>query len=190
LFQIFAAVLCDLLWFKRNKVFHGGSILDISKLAKSIKKNALAHFAAWKSPLELESASWIPPSKGTFKVNFDTAIMEHFSAQAAICSGHSGRLIKASSKISPLCDMNYGEALATHLALSLATSLQLKNFTLEGNSQIVISALNFPAITFDWHIEHVIASSLSLFPATPSWEARKLTEMQTSMPIMWYIGPH
>jgi hypothetical protein len=111
LFQIFATILCGLMWFKRNKVFHGGSIPDISKLAESIKKNALAHFTAWKSPFELESASWIPPSKGAFKVNFDTTIKEHFSAQAAVCRDHSGRIIKASSQISPSCDLNYGEAL-------------------------------------------------------------------------------
>jgi hypothetical protein len=101
---------------------------------------------------------------------------EHFSAQATVCRDHSGIIIKASSKISPPCDLNYGEALAAHLTLSLATSLQLKNFTLEGDSQIVISTLNFPAITFDCHIEHVIASSLSLFPTSPSWEARKINK--------------
>jgi hypothetical protein len=36
LFQIFAVVLCDLLWFSRNKAVHEGLILDISILAKSI----------------------------------------------------------------------------------------------------------------------------------------------------------
>jgi hypothetical protein len=162
------------MWFNRNKVFHGSFIPDISKLAESIKKNALAHFTAWKSPFELESASWIPPSKGAFKVNFDTTIKEHFSDQATVCKDHSWRIIKANSQTCPPCDPNYGEDLATHLALSLATSLQLKNFTLKGDSQIVIPALNFLAITFDWHIERVIASFLSLFPASPCWETRKI----------------
>jgi hypothetical protein len=37
LFQIFAAVLCDLLWFSRNKAIHEGVILDINALAKSIR---------------------------------------------------------------------------------------------------------------------------------------------------------
>jgi hypothetical protein len=123
LFQIFAVVFCDFLWFNRNKVFRKGPIPNISKLAKSIKKNVLAHFTAWKPLLELESASWITPSKGAFKVNFDIAIREHFSAQAAVCKDHSRRIIKASSQINPLCDPNYGEALTTHLARSLATSL-------------------------------------------------------------------
>ena len=53
LFQIFVVVLCDLLWFNRNKVFHGGSIPNITKLAESINKNALAHLLL-RSPL----ASW------------------------------------------------------------------------------------------------------------------------------------
>jgi hypothetical protein len=38
MFQIFAALLCDLLWFSRNKAFHEGVIPDIDVLAKSIKK--------------------------------------------------------------------------------------------------------------------------------------------------------
>jgi hypothetical protein len=174
LFQIFSTILCDLLWFNRNKVFHGGSIPNITKLAESIKKNASAHFAAWKSPHELESASWVPPSKCAFKVNFDTAIREHFSAQVVVCWDHSGRILKASSQISPSCDLNYGEALVAQLTLSLAATLQLKNFTLESDSQIVIFALNFHAITFDWHIKHVIANSLSMFLASTFWEARKV----------------
>jgi hypothetical protein len=91
-----------------------------------------------------------------------------------VCRDHSGRILKASSQISPSCDLNYGEALVAQLTLSLAATLQLKNFTLESDSQIVIFALNFHAITFDWHIKHVIANSLSMFLASTFWEARKV----------------
>jgi ribonuclease HI len=45
------------------------------------------------------------------------------------------------SHISPHCSANYGEALATRLAISLATSLKLENFKLEGDSQVVILSL-------------------------------------------------
>jgi hypothetical protein len=46
LFQIFVVVLCDLLWFARNKAVHEGSIPDISSLASLIRKTTLAHAAA------------------------------------------------------------------------------------------------------------------------------------------------
>ena len=50
LFQIFAAVLCDLIWFARNKAAHEGTIPDISSLVSSIRKTFLDHATAWNSP--------------------------------------------------------------------------------------------------------------------------------------------
>jgi hypothetical protein len=50
LFQIFAPVLCDLLWFSRNKAYHEGVISDINSLANSIRKTTLQHATAWHSP--------------------------------------------------------------------------------------------------------------------------------------------
>jgi hypothetical protein len=56
LFQIFAFMLCDLLWFARNKAVHKGVIPDINVLAKSIRRTTIDHAAAWKfsSPLTKE----------------------------------------------------------------------------------------------------------------------------------------
>jgi hypothetical protein len=42
-----------------------------------------------------------------------------------------------------------GEALAARLAMSLSSSLNIKRFILEGNSQIVILALQQPHIAQD-----------------------------------------
>jgi hypothetical protein len=53
LFQIFASVLCDLLWFAKNKAVREGSIPDISTLASSIRKTTLDHAAAWQSTSSL-----------------------------------------------------------------------------------------------------------------------------------------
>jgi hypothetical protein len=80
LFQIFAMVLCDLLWFSRNKAVHEGIIPNILQLADTIKKTALAHSAAWKSPPVPLTESWTPLAIGSFKINFDTAIRDNFSA--------------------------------------------------------------------------------------------------------------
>jgi ribonuclease HI len=77
-------------------------------------------------------------------VNFDTAIRDNFSAQAAVCRNSKGNIIKAISQINPPCDPNYGEALAAQLAASLAASMKLKNFIIEGDSQVVITALQNP----------------------------------------------
>jgi hypothetical protein len=48
------------------------------------------------------------------------------------------------SQISSPCLPNYGEALAARLAISLATSLNLEKFIIEGVSQVVILSLQHP----------------------------------------------
>jgi hypothetical protein len=93
LFQIFASVLCDLLWFHRNKVVHEGSSPNVLALSASIKKVSLEHLiSTWKVKLFVPTEKWFPPDSASFKVNFDTAIRENFSAQSAICRDHNGNL--------------------------------------------------------------------------------------------------
>jgi hypothetical protein len=134
----------------------------------------LAHAAAWQSTSSLVKEFWSPPSAGSFKINFDTAIRENLSVQVAICRDSTGKIVKAISQINPPCDPNFGEALAARLAASLAASLHQKNFSLEGDSTVVISALNNPSISLDWHIEFVIANALAMIPASSLWLATKI----------------
>ena len=170
LFQIFAAVLCDLLWFFRNKAIHDGVIPDINVLAKSSRKTSLDHAAAWKTTFALTQELWSPSPAGSFKVNFDTAIRKQFSVQAAVYRDSKGHIIKALSQISPPCDANYGEALAAQLAVSL----DLKTFSLEGDSSVIIAALKTPALSQDWHVNLVIATTLDSLLASSSQEVRKV----------------
>jgi hypothetical protein len=60
------------------------------------------------------------------------------------------------------------------MAASLAVSLNLSNFVIEGDSLIVISALQFPAITSDWQIEKLTLDTLALLPPSSKWEAKKI----------------
>jgi hypothetical protein len=153
---------------------HEGIIPNILQLANTIKKTALAHSATWKpTPMPI-TESWTPPAIGSFKINFDTAIRDNFSAQAAVCRDHSSSIISACSQISPSCDPIYGEALAALLAATLAASLKLNFFSIEGDSLIVISALQAPTPVHNWQIERVIADSINIIPASCSWEAMKI----------------
>ena len=104
-------MLCDLLWFSRNKAIHKGVIPNINVLAKSIRSTSLEHAATWKSPSPMALEFWSPPPVGSFKVNFDTAIQKQFSVQATVCRDSKGHIIKTLSRINPPCDANYGEAL-------------------------------------------------------------------------------
>lgn len=53
---------------------------------------------------------------GTLKVNFDTGIMDSFSAQAAVGRNFEGCILKAVSLISPPSDPSTSEALACSLS--------------------------------------------------------------------------
>jgi hypothetical protein len=173
-FQVFATVTCDMLWFHRNKAFHDGTSFDACTVAKLITKKYYQHCDAWSHKLAPIPEKWIRPPLNWFKINFDTAIRDSFSSQAAICRNHSGQLIKIASQIQSKCSPNKGEALAAQLAVSLAASLHLNRFILEGDSQVVILTLQCPTIVQDWRITDIIKSTLDSIPPDSSWSARKV----------------
>jgi hypothetical protein len=46
-FQIFAAMVCDLSWYHRNKAFHNEQSIDALLLSKKFNSVTLDHFTAW-----------------------------------------------------------------------------------------------------------------------------------------------
>jgi hypothetical protein len=72
------------------------------------------------------------------------------------------------SQISSPCLPNYGEALAACLAISFATSLNLKKFIIESNSQVVILSLQHPKNPPDWRISSVIYDIIDSLPISIS----------------------
>jgi hypothetical protein len=98
----------------------------------------------------------------------DTAIREQFFVQAAVCRDSQGHILKALSQINLPCEANFGKVLVAQLVASLAVSLDLKTFSLEGDSSVVIAALKTPALSQDWHINSVIAATLASLPASSS----------------------
>jgi hypothetical protein len=122
--------LYELLWFAKNKAVQEGSIPNVSSLASSIRRTSLNHASVWLSSSPLVKEFWPPPSTGSYKINFDTAICELFSMQAAICRDSKGKIVKAISQTNPPCDPNFGEALAAWLAASLIAYLKLKKNSL------------------------------------------------------------
>jgi hypothetical protein len=173
-FHIFASVACDILWFYRNKAFHDGVTFEARKVSTHINKIAFEHFQAWNSVSDAPMDKCIPPAPNWIKINFDTAIQDDFSAQAIVCHTSDGTIIHMASLISPSCSPNMGEAFATQLAISVARSLSLDRFILEGDSLVVIQALNTPFSDQDWRISPVIMSYLHNIPFDSLWEARKI----------------
>jgi hypothetical protein len=77
----------------------------------------------------------------------------------------------------------FGEALAA----SLAVSLKLKNFIMEGNSLVVVMALQHPSIMQNWKIADRINDYISIIHLPLLGRHERLIEVQTSAPTMWLI---
>jgi hypothetical protein len=171
LFQIFAAVACDQIWFARNKALHENLIPNALDISSCINKIALNHHLAWNTKLVPHLAVWSPPITHFYKINYDTAIRQSFSAQAAVCRDSTGSIVQCSSIISPPCSALLGEATAALLAARLALSLNMSSVILEGDSLTVTLALNLLNITQDWRIAFMVSCIITTFPITTSWSA-------------------
>jgi hypothetical protein len=112
----------------------------------------LEHFYAWNYALVCSPEFWKKPCSPFIKINYDTAIQDSFSAQAAVNRNSSVTITHSNSLISPPCAALYGEALAALLAVQLALFLHATSFILEGDSFTVTLTLQHPEIMQDWHI--------------------------------------
>ena len=173
-FQFFSSVACDILCFYRNKALHEGLTFDARSVSLHINKISFEHFQAWHSSSQVLLEKWTPSPLNWVKINFDTAIRDSFSAQAVVCRDSRGQVLHLSSQISLPCSPNVGEAWPAQLACFIASSLSYDMFILEGDSEVVVHALNNPNSVRDWRISSVILNSLDSIPFTSVWEVRKI----------------
>jgi hypothetical protein len=164
-FQIFAVVACDILWSYRNKAFHDGASFDAQSMSVHINKISIEHFQAWHSSSQILEEKWTPPPLNWVKINFDTAIRDSFSAQAEVCRNDKGHIIHATSQISQSCSLIEGEVMADQLVISLANSLHINRFILEGDYELVVQTLQNPNYVQDWRISSTISDSLDYIPS-------------------------
>jgi hypothetical protein len=133
-------VAYDILRFYINKAFYDRASFDARFVMMHINKISLEHFQAWHSSSQTLEEKWTPPPPNLVEINFDTAIRDSFSAQAAVCLNDKGHIIHATSQISQSCTPNEGEAMAAQLAISLANSLHMDCFIIEGDYELVVHA--------------------------------------------------
>jgi hypothetical protein len=107
---------------------------------------------------------WSAPNEGYYKVNFDFASSEFFFVQVAICRNSHGTIVKSLYQFTPPSDDVYAEAQAALLAVSLANSLKLDRFVLEGISSFIISYLQQQSIGLDKPLVSLISRVFSLIP--------------------------
>ena len=82
------------------------------------------------------------------------------------------------SQFRPPCSSTYGAALSAHLAALLASSMKLHKFILEGVSHVITAALKAPAPIKNAQIDHVIQETITSFPPSSLWEAKKISRSE------------
>jgi hypothetical protein len=164
-----------MLWFSRNQAVHKRVIPEVLKLADNVRRVSFEHLAAWSQKQHPRKANWTKPPQDWCKVSFNAIIRNSFSIQAAVCRNNRGEIRQILTQIRPPCSQVNGEALAAKLATELASSMQLNQFVLEGESATVIAALHNVIPSLDSTFDHVIKDILLSFSDTSLWEARKIS---------------
>uniref|UniRef100_A0A2N9HT90 CCHC-type domain-containing protein n=1 Tax=Fagus sylvatica TaxID=28930 RepID=A0A2N9HT90_FAGSY len=136
-FTLLACVICDQVWFHRNKMLKSGlstppsnSPLPISPpsptpiLAHAIQKTFHFHHQAWDYSTQQTTIPthkpWSPPPPGWHKINFDAAVRPNNVYLAAICRNHMGTITHAWIKVEVHGDSLWAEAKASLFAVSCA----------------------------------------------------------------------
>jgi hypothetical protein len=92
-FQIYTALVLDVIWFSRNKLIHEAIQPDVPKIMQQLKITHNYHILAWQA--STLSSFWSPPQQGCVKGNFDVVVRGNFVVAAAVLSDHSGEIIYA-----------------------------------------------------------------------------------------------
>lgn len=74
LFQIFAVVACNHIWFLRNKAHHKDLVPNAFAIYAHINKLVMEHSMAWKTSLSRSPKVWLRLNSPFIKINYDTAI--------------------------------------------------------------------------------------------------------------------
>jgi hypothetical protein len=172
-FTLLASVICDQVWFHRNKMLksiHPSPASTTSQtitptsppphLAHEILKTFLFHQQAWEFSSQHTTIPthkpWSPPPPGWHKINFDAAVRPNQVYLAAICRNHMGRITHAWLSADSHGDSLWAEAKAALFAVSSALASGLDSIIFEGDSLQVISSLQNSATSPHWSISNII----------------------------------
>jgi hypothetical protein len=163
----------DIIWLSINKLVHEAIIPAPDKIQVQLSSLFSRHFSAWKDAT-LPSL-WTSPLSGCFKANFDVTVRNSFSVAAAVISDTSGAIIFAATSKLLGTDALMGEAAAALLASRLALSSDLDNISIEGDSFLVILALNSPSLFSSWNFCNLISDCCLVLDSFQSWNALKVS---------------
>ncbi|XP_059440565.1 uncharacterized protein LOC132173020 [Corylus avellana] len=172
-FQLFAALILDIVWRCRNLLIHEGVQPIPSKVFFEVSSSFNKHLSAW-SEMALPSL-WIPPAAGWIKGNFDVAVKGSFAVAAAVLSDEKGAIVGAATQRLNCPDALQGEALAALLTTRLAASFGCNFLSLEGDALLVVLAINNPSLFSSWIFANCISDISVVLAPFQSWNALKVS---------------
>jgi hypothetical protein len=172
-FQLFAALVMDLIWQFRNKLIHDSILPNLALAIQHLKVSLQSPYFAWQS-VALPSL-WLPSISGYLKGHFDIAICDNFDVATAVISNSLGEIILAMTQKLSVSDILIGEAFAVLLATRLAASTGTEHFTLEGNALLVILVVNQPHLFSSWHLAPFILDIILNLSSFLNWNALKVS---------------
>ncbi|XP_075659550.1 uncharacterized protein LOC142629445 [Castanea sativa] len=156
------------LWTNRNEVRHGGKLKDDNALVYGAMDYLLEYQNCVDSPVLPATnmpALWSPPPPMSYKINVDGAV---FGAQKSVGVGvvirdDEGRVMGACYKKlrAPMGAME-AEAKAFEVGIQFAKDMLIHDFILEGDSLILVNALNETSPPPS-AVAAIVLSSLSAF---------------------------
>ena len=154
------------IWFRRNQLRTSNKPFPLSQIIPSARQ-LLQEFnevhpaaPAQNSTPQQSRPKWEPPPPSLLKINFDGVVfreIEEAGLGVVVRDSHCQVLASLAEKIKlPSCSDEV-EALAAVRAITLAMDLNLPSFIVEGDSEVVISALRSEEDSFS-SFGHLISS--------------------------------
>ena len=173
LFSLYAAISCDVIWRRRNEVLQNPEPLDPKKIADNIRQIYYSHCQAWEYKVfdRGKSLGWRPPNPPSIKINFDAAVGVERVGLAAVCKDHRARVLFIWITMHDLTDPLLAEAKAALLAVRKAFEAGSHSIVLEGDSLLVIQAIQNLPLAQLWTIDSVIFDIQSLLANFSFWYA-------------------
>ena len=139
----------SMIWSRQNHIRVGEVAIPVGRIS-SMAVNNLQEFQLASSPPQRVSptvspSKWSPPPSGWLKVNFDGAIFssKSLAGLGAIVRNDKGLVMAAYSQTIPLpTSVETVEVLAVRSAVSLAKELNFDQVIIEGDTDVIIKAIN------------------------------------------------
>lgn len=150
------------------------TLAQLIQRARSRLRDFSLHNTSMVLPMVRPPTQWQPPEHLQYKINFNGALFkaENYAGIGAIIRNSEGQVMMSLSQRIPLPTTAIEvEALAARRAMELALEIGLNKGVLEGDSQVLINALNTNSLSFTiWsYCKRYMVFSLSFLHPTASY---------------------